>query len=345
MLLRFKFFYAFSLLTAVLRAETDTLVARTFSDAWIEVDDVGRVAQSFGGISGNVGGFFLLTADLEQGALRFCGNDYAIWLEGRLVGSFDSCHFLQSEDFGFSTSDTLFIVVLGQELEEMSVELLAFEPEGNSVFGRLSERLGSGYYSVWTIATILLIAGLVFLRRSNTRRYYDLINLRFLRWSTALEGSDVLSFNLLLATITGFLIAFGRSYFKGDNPVNTEAVLGHMLGIYFILFLKFVIVVLVSRLFKFQKISTLQFSSFLQFSILILILTYGFEWVFVWHLGGLVMGSTAFTYLMVIMANIFLIYVYGQLASKFSARKLHLISYLCATEILPTFILAIWLID
>ncbi len=349
--MRSLFLICLILVPYFLEAQSDTLSIRRLSSAWVSHDERGEPFQALGGDDVSVGGFFLSEEELGQDLLRICGEKYDFWVNGRLLlhdGS-DCEYFTATDLFADHLRDTVYCAVISSELEGVVVDLQRIQPAVTRLYDLPGARLNSMEDNVWWILMLTVLILMSMLRVADDQSYRAMMRLSFLQRRVGYEEDAMLSLsNLLMMLLLGLLLGF-HIVVVTDGLGDIGSMLGTLgnaaLYFYGFLIVKMLLLQLSGSLFRYRKTRTLHFRAYLLYMTIFMFL------LFLMQLGGHWFEIEAGFYWRLIqlagplISAVFVIWIYFQLSSELSKRKLHIISYLCTTEILPTFVLANWLLN
>jgi len=321
-------------------AQVDTVVIREYSNAWLSLDRSNRVFQSFDGDDINVGGFYLPREEIQDNLLKVCGGEFHLWSGGALVKQQEGgCSYFGIDQLNFPDDrEAIFISFSSSEMDGISVELIALTASTRKVNPILDKDQGVGQVWIWLL---LIFLGLMALAKAtNQDLLKEIFQLRNFNSNQKLELENPLgriSTILLILIISVVISANGAFRQQFNEP---------FILVFFIvgfLFCKAVLIFLLSRSFNFGKVASLQFRSYVELQSAVLTVLFLFYSTLVWSLTSVSWMSSWIIYSVFASGVIHFAWLFFFLQNRLGLRKLHLISYLCASEIFPTFILAKWL--
>ena len=332
-------------------AQVDTIAVRRLSTAWISQDAEGRARQIVDAKNVSVGGFYLAEAELREGLLRICGAEFDLWVEGRLFHHEGSrCkHFTSTEIFAEQSADTVYCAIVSNSLDQVTVDLQMIRPSVERIYELPGARARDVSADAWWLLLITVLILIAVLRAADDQTYKAMVRLSFLQRRVGYEEDALLSVsNLLMMLLLGLLLGFHIVIFQGDNGSLRQllsALGAATLMFYAYLVLKMLILQVTGSLFKYRRVKTLHFRSYLLFMTIFMLLLYMLQLTGYWFQVEGEWYWQLIRYAGPAISAVFVIWIYFQLSSEVAKRKLHIISYLCTTEILPTFILANWLLN
>ena len=318
-------------------AQIDTVVVEEYSKSWLSVDDEGKAFQSFDGNDINAGGFYLSKQDLLGHSIRICGADFTLWLNGRMIlENSGGCSFLSEGDIPFrDNQDQVFLSCSSTDLSRITADRISMQQSTERVYPLISN---AGFrFQGWIWFFLLTMILLTLLKRSSSSVYKDLFRLRNLNFNQNLESGTPLGHMsiIYLVLLLSVIIGSNEAKLEGINQ-------GVMLTLFFLgaLFVKAFLIIIFSRLFNIPKVATVQFRSYLDVHALVLIGLFLLQAALIWTSSSDLWLRSLFQYTLLLATVTYSTWLFFFLYSKLPLRKLHLISYLCASEIFPTFILA-----
>lgn len=323
--------------------ELDTIEVRDLSRSWLVFDKQDQLTQTFEVRDIRSGGFFLVGDELENHLLKVCGDDFDIWIDGQLHATGNSgCQVFNVEALTGSPRDTLFVVVASDQMRSIDAALSIVEEGAERLYESpvAKKSTSFNFYVVFSLMLFLFFMSL--LKRNKINSLAGIWGLS--KSNPSLDDGSVNSLPAiaLLTVFSSFLLVINHHFFD-FRFFGPWALVVEWLVVVLFLSLKSVIILLFSRLFNFKGIASLQFKQFVVILAAIMILTYLLQLLFVWF-GFFTQSSfQGFKYISIVVCISYVIWAYSMLANEFSSQKLHLISYLCTTEIFPTFVLAYWL--
>ncbi len=327
------------------QAQQDSLVIKDFTGTWIQQDQDGRSFHSFEDQDINAGGIFLYRQEALDLLVKACGENFTLWVNGQMLASeLSECQHYTYEDLAPApTTDTLFLLFSTQNMELLKVELISVQEKNVRLYEDPRARQAGDYYQYWFAGFFTLTALLALLKSQNDRKYHALLSVGF-NQKAETPDSAVTSSDITIMVILSALTATNKTSF-GSGPPEIFDFLMITLPIFLIFCIKVILVVIAARLFALQKTVSYQLNSFFLILSRIAIAIFLIQTVAILIDLSWFRSITVFEYSVTIGSSLFTVWLFFSLYNKVPVKKLHLISYLCATEILPTFILANWLFN
>lgn len=337
------------LLSWAVWAQQDTILIQDLSSAWLRYED-NNLVQAFSDDDITVGGFFLLSESVDEQLLSVCGDEVDIWVNSRLYQSkVESCHVYSLQELkSFFRSDTLYFTLSSANFQSIQATLLQVEETVEARYQLPVEREVRLQDGIWLSFFVLLLFFGAILKFLHEPTFRQLVTARF--WSSKLEADATATLSLshiLLIVLAALLIGFQQvssTYQEGMNQAFT-LFLKHTSFVLLFMGLKILVIRAIARLFRFYRFDGAQLREYLFFLNSLLLLMLLVEWCAFWffdyHFQSPLFGSV----FCIIISLLFLIWLFIRFPRSLSNRNLHIISYLCTTEILPTFVLASWLLN
>lgn len=334
--------------TVACYANMDTLVVEKLDQRLIKVSNQGdSVSFSFGSKE-NHSGVFIHSNDPGEW-LRICTDEIThLWVQGRLIDQISNCEHLKKDSlFELFGADTLFIVLGGYEkFNQLSVDLVDVE---KSSYEHIRLRANDHLNDFVIVFTLLLISVLIIF----SSQIRDVIGRTLSMGQSSIDEIGpqwtFLSFSqtamILIIAIQGAYIALFGQVQSGLISQSLQELISmwfrYVLAIMGFLILKYVIIFILSRLFKVSSMATRQFVGFIDISYIITALIAFLLLIDYWLIGS-TLGTPAIVIDLVfpVTALLYLLIIYFGLTRYFTSQKLHLISYLCTTEFIPAFFIA-----
>lgn len=332
-----------------LQAQQDTILVQELSSAWIRYED-NSLVQAFSDDGITVGGFFLLSESVDEQFLSVCGDQVDIWVNSRLLMSrLDSCHVYNlSELKAFHQSDTLYFTLSSEHFSSIQATLLQLEASVEARYQlpvKKESRLQDGIWLLFFVT--LLIFGAV-LKSMHEPTFRQLVTVSFWKGKLEADATATLTIsNVLLIILAALLIGFQQvsSIYREDFSQASAMFLKSTGFVLLFMVLKIIVIRSIARLFRFYRFDGAQIREYLfflnSFLLLMLFIEWCAFWFFDYHFQSPLFGSV----FCIVISLIFLIWLFIRFPRALSNRNLHIISYLCTTEILPTFVLASWLLN
>ncbi len=297
----------------------------------------------------------------KSGTVRVC-NDHplTIWVNGRLLKKIPGgCEFIKIEDFYRDLgSDTIFVSLHSDHnLASLTFEEVVFtdlilvndDPKVvrsvRDVFNEFTFTalimiaLLFGFVSVRHTTRISQIVNKAFSLKQNT---YEMVNTQFV--------SDVnASLVILLSLILAFISIYGAHETSLNGFIKPTSYLGFLslwlktaFYITAFIFVKWVFIYLISRLFRFRRINDLQLFDFVNFCLIFSIIILFLVFLDVVFKGTDTRIPSYFPVVLVSIIFVFILWFALKFVNDSPHKKLLIITYLCATEIIPAILLIGW---
>ncbi len=337
--------------TLITSAQEDTIVIKDFTKALITIGEDGNIQLVTDLSEVNEAGFFL-NKNLK-GKIRICNpKELYGWGDGKLIFRSINCKILAIDDFfRFSKSDTVFVALsTKRSLKNLTCELILLEElkviDEELIRTREVRMIFKEFIMIAILGLLFLCAVMVayspqrisfiFKRTfSLNKRIYEFISTSFFR-----------RVNILITLTLCLLIAFEITYFDykaGSNfPWNSSAYLEYLytwIQIFLLvlggLLAKWFIILVVSKLFSFREIIRTQLFDMINFFGLFAFILFGVvlvDFMFFESMTNLFQGVSIFFPILLILFELWFSFKFVIISLH---RKLLLISYLCATEIIP----------
>jgi hypothetical protein len=337
----------------ILLAKIDTVMVEDLRFSWIAIEGEQPVPV----VDPNAVQLLSFTLEPSAGQLLKISNDapYDLWINMRLLESDISGPQTLSLDLlkASLNSDTLNIQIWSKSgVAKMSTTLWK-ESEVGDLPVELLQRKDTAYASYYVFGTFLIILFTAICRRYFGQRYVRIFNNPFnLRVSSMEDAySDFFdSENILFVLYVSIIAAFEFNYFqlKADllfaESLDWSALIFNWIKVAGVIFgffiVKFIVGQIASLIFNFRSINNIHNQDFLNF----------FVWIFyvIWLLT-LIDFSIGFLDVYIkdslprlfvgIMLIAFQIAIYLKLRKYIPQNKIMIISYLCATEFMPGFLM------
>lgn len=308
---------------------------------------------------GEVGFFIEATT---KGTLRVCNdNELFVWANGRLVRSIPKgCDFLPIDQVR-NTNDQLRLYLSfssPKEFDNLRCDLVEFG-DLKVVRDNVSKtRQSRNIFNEFVIVGLMLIVALfasyagVFRSRLNFffQRTFSLKTLSYEFTNTSFLGRANLLFLGLLCLTIGFEIIYLNQrlealFFAIPAGLGDYLYMWLLVACAIVLFFltKKLIIDLISRLFRIRKLREWQFFDLINFSgYFTLILFIIILWDFILKGQGSTWVTSPFSYYFVLVILLFELWFTIKFVINSTYQKLLIISYLCATEIVPSIIIMVW---
>lgn len=350
----------FFIYSCTLFAQKDTVVINDYTKVMITtkegseeeivpVTDFEELAQA---------GFFL--HNYPEGAIRICNEgEIYVWINGKLIESVNGCELFDPKRFYQpSQVDTVFISFTPKKsFEQFKCQLVSFEDQEvmkSNVSMVRNVRNSLSEFVIIVFIILLIIFGIMVGYHSSRVKYiiektftfktnaYEFIN-------TAIASSSSLISVCLLSLVLGFLGIYTEElYWKNsDIPINLFILLVSWLKlstlVFMIFLLKAVFIGVIANLFEFKGLRNFQMFDFVNFNLFFFIpvsVIVFLEFTFSPTIGAWMPNNFPLVFSIVLI--MFLIWFALKFVNHDPRRKLIIISYLCATEIMPAIFLLGW---
>jgi len=334
----------------------DTITLVDYTQVMIKSEEGNRVQPITALDKTKHAGFFLYGQ--PDGVIRFCAeHETFLWVDGRLDQVIDGCYYLNpAQLFQQNRLDTVYLALSSREsLEGLICDLVIYE-ELRIVKEEVAiSRSVRDYFREFTacICLILLITiGYIYSTYPSRINYiiakafsikkssYEFINTAFFSAS---------SFYLLIffSVMSAFVLIYLNSILEIQFFFNPEQFGEYWLtwlqmsgGICLIILMKWLLVSIVSRLFRFRGWDEFQLFDFLNISTLVMIVAtiiVTLDFIFFSANNSLIGSSLLFIF--PISFLLFIFWFTFKFVSNSPRKKLVIFSYLCATEIIPVVLL------
>lgn len=357
--MRLSHLFVFLVYSLIANAQLDTVVVHDYTKVMVTVDANDRLTPVTDLSELQQAGFFIIGQ--PEGYLKVCNDTpLYLWVNGRLYARIDGCDFFKPEElFSYAQSDSIYVSLYTEtQLSEIECQLISFEKLQILKEDPALPRIPRNEFREFAITSILILLLLfAFLviqhpsrvgylsRRTFTFKIsaYEFINTNFLSSSSIVL---VLTLSFLLSYFVVYLdqqlmldIIVENDSFWG--LLNSWVVIGA--GITILFFIKWIVVSIVSTLFQFREINNYQLFDFLNF------LTVGGVLIFLSLVLDFVLNTQVdswigpgFVYVFMVVLILYIIWFSLKFVNNSPRKKLLIISYLCATEIIPAILIFGW---
>lgn len=339
--------------------QQDTIIVTDYTKVMVGTDQQGELFPVTSLEEINQAGFFI--NEVPEGTLRICTSDELfVWANGKLIDVVQSCSYYKpSEFFQVTNSDTVFISFSSNgTLADLKCDLVIFE---NLLVIKdqisVPREIRSEFKEFAIIALLILLSLLGIIISTFPSRVSYLVEKSFTLKASAYEfvntgfytGASmyVLSFYALALAFVGIYLDSLLSYGLFDSSETFNEYLLNWLkiaaGIFLLFLLKWIVISIVAGLFRFRDLKNYQMFDFLNFNLVLLIPTLLFVVLdFVINDFSQTWISSGFMKLFPLMLILFVLWFTLKFVNNSPRKKLSIISYLCATEIIPVIILLGW---
>ena len=347
------------LLVEVAVAQVDTVVVKDYANVLITTDNSGSITPVTDLTKINQAGFFL--NGVPEGKLRICNDsELSVWVDGSLIKFLNGCEYLEPEEvFTFSDSDTVYLSFNVQsKFENFRCEQVIFEEYQLLREDTSKPRDVRSAFQEFNIIVIiiLLCAYAVFTSSFPTRLNYFLGKTFSLKASSYqfINTSFFHRANLFMAFIVCLTISYEIIYInqKIDLAIfSTPTDLGEFIlrwlvisfWIFLFYFVKRFLVQIVAGLFNMRKLRDWQLFDLVNFiGYFVLIMFVVVLWDFILKSSGDTFIGSYFASYFLFVLLLFEIWFIAKFVTNSSYQKLLIISYLCATELVPSIFIMVW---
>ena len=340
----------------MLNAQSDTIVVHDYTKMMISTDQDGKISPLVSLRKTNQAGFFITEG--TKGKLKICNNSALyIWVNGRLLDVIKECEIYDPTSlFLEQEKDTLYLSFYSDAgLSGLVFQQIVFKKlQVFKEHPKMLREVRNGLKEFTVIATVILMLSLGFASIRDKSRMRFLMNrtLTFKTGSYEFINTNFVSpsgitFVLLFSLLLGFLgIYFDQLLQLGFIEVGNSfsgllywwLKLG--LGIFFLLIFKWVLTSVVSKLFHFREVHNYQLFDFINFSLSLLILIFLFA-IFDFIINPQPLSWIGSDFILVFPGILILFVLWFSLkfVNNSPRNKLVIISYLCATEIIPAILI------
>jgi len=338
-----------------LSAQLDTITVADYTNVFVSSDNSGKVSAvtSLSGIQ--QAGFFL--SEIPEGKIRVCNDEEVnLWVDGRLIENFEGCKYYDpSYFFEFSESDTIYISVSSPSLKGIVCDLVIFEDlkivkEEQSLPRNIRDSFNE--FAIISLLIIGCVWGLLIAIHPNRVKYlfnrslsvkrssYEFIDTQFFH-GASLHLLSFFSLSLAFIIIYCDTILSINLFTSEDTTISFLQTWMKLSGVLLvILIVKWMLILFISSLFKFKGLRNFQLFDYLNFnSLIVLVVLIFISTDFVFHASSDSIIGIYFLAIFPISAILFILWFAFKFVSNSPHKKLTIISYLCATEIIPVVLL------
>lgn len=340
-------------------SQQDTVIIKDYKRILITTEASGELRPVTDISSERQVGFFL--NHTSDGVIRICNNtEVFVWVEGRLISRIESCDILEpNELFEESSSDTVYVSISTPVgFDDFKCELVIFED-----FQVLREEVSEPRvvrdlfreFNIITITILLVLFGVLSVSYSSRLNFF--INKTFALKASVYQFINTSFFgraNVFMAAIVALCLAFeviyineivGLQLFPSPKSLASYFFLWLEVSAWLLFFLlvKRYLIQLVSGLYRMKKLKDWQLFDFINFTgYFVLILFIIVLWDFILKSSVNSWVNEYFTYYFVGVLILFELWFITKFVANSTYQKLLIISYLCATEIIPSIFLMVW---
>ncbi len=352
---RSRLYLILLLISMQLVAQQDTIVVTDYTKVMVSTSDDGEIIPVTSLSEVEKAGFFIVRP--PSGQIKICHpQEVFVWVDGRLLDDFSNCNLYSPEElFNLSQSDTIFVSFSSKhKLVGLSCDLVIFEKllvikEEISRPRNMTDSFRD--FSLTTIPTLIFFLGFILSSHPNRIAYirektltlkvsaYEFVNTGFFSPSSI----NLLAFYSLTM---GFTVIYLNGLLNISSVNNMDDFLNlnwswikASIFIFIIFMVKWVLVSIVAQLFKFHSVKNFQMFDFLNFNVIILALLMIFLLIdFIFNVPFNSWVSNEVLLVFPIGIILFVVWFTLKFVNSFPRKKLVIISYLCATEIIPVII-------
>jgi hypothetical protein len=371
---RILLIYAMVLMTPTLRAQSpDHLVTvKDLKSKWLTVDRDGTHYVPYirgGSLTYPVIGMILNAGDGAGLILSICiPEGTAIFMNNKIVDRTDAggCRNYNIDSLrSIHSQQSLFISFFKENLNPdlITTALMVAQPMGsfqaqsNSI-PQIKKRPDDHFSDFFVIAILLVAAFYAFLRNRYPKGYRDFFNFSK-AFSMTLKEEKVLTqrnmtaanalFLLMYSMVISLIIILFWKIFQGIpdlfkfvalNTVSSCFVSWIVLSLmaYTVVGMKYILIKVLCSLLNIDKIALIHFFDFMRISLIFVSATLIISSVMFLSVLGQIVSFNIILYWFMILLGVRIVILLFKLIGGTSYRKIHLIPYLCTTEILPLLI-------
>ncbi|MEP1034439.1 DUF4271 domain-containing protein [Ekhidna sp.] len=340
-------------------AQQDTIVVIDYTKVMVGTDQEGELFPVTSLEKIQQAGFFV--NGIPEGIMKICSsNELFIWVDGKLLDVIRDCSFYSPQKFFQNAqSDTIFVSFSSENsLASLKCELVIFE---QLMVIRdqipIHRNLRSEFREFVIIVLLALLFFLGIIVSAYPSRIAYLVEKSFTLKASAYEFVNtgfftgpsmyVLTFYSLTLAFVGIyldsLLSYGVFDKQNTLPEFFRIWFEISAGIFLLFIVKWLVISIVAGLFRFRDLKNYQLFDFLNFNLvlltpMLLLLVIDFilndfsrTWI-----------SSGFMLLFPLMLILFVLWFTLKFVNNSPRKKLSIISYLCATEIIPVIILLGW---
>jgi hypothetical protein len=297
-------------------------------------------------------GFFLAKAESFEKLSLQDSIPFSVWVDGKMVQS-ETKDFEaeKSRLFQDADSDTLFLVLISSsQFQNLDASLLLLKDSGIALKNLPTER-HIHYFQDWMIIGLLVIGlGAILMKTFFPSLFRLLFRINLLTRRGDEESGEINIETLVAALIMSMMVAY--VYLLSELMSDDSEILSNWLlivqwieatlVILLTLMIKYVLLRVVAWLNGVRKIVNIQFNDFIKFFTIAALLLLVIECLQYWigYYGAFNIKSLVTNTWMIIYL-VFGIYFFQKLSMLTSFKKLHIISYLCTTEFIGAFLIAL----
>ncbi len=300
----------------------------------------------------NIGLF--LDSQEDYDVIKICNGDpFNVWLNSRLHFTNLLCLEMTKTDLLQITKSDSIYLALSTDGDFRSISAILFDNDFDRtiISNPIEPRVGPDLNSLFIIVFLVQVLLVGYLKYYLPATFDDLFKVSIFRKSTSTERTNEFDLTLvilsvILSSLSGFAFwyinDFSNPNYYGDLNMSLLGWLGYSAVILGALIFKYFLISAITRLNSFRNLAYTQVYDFLRFfttlSLLLVAIFFGKYWL---DIFGKSAGSWIWKHYYFIAYVVFLIYYYYKIGLNLRYKKLHIISYLCTTEILGAVIIAL----
>ena len=339
--------------------QQDTIVVTDYTKVLITTDSRGDVFPVTNLDDHNQVGFFI--NQLPEGKIKFCNTEELfVWVDGKLFMKILGCEFLDPKKlYANAKRDTIYVSLSSSSsLKDLVTELVIFE---ELIIVRddiaLPRQVRSTLYEFLTISLILIFLFLGILLYQYPARISFLFRRSFALKASAYEFVNTSFFSgasMYLLAFYSLILSFTALYLDNVLEIFFLAINENIWQFLFswikyatvffcLVIFKWVLISIVAALFNFRGLKNYQLFDFINFNLVLLVPIFSFVVVdFILHSQTESWVKYSLLHMFPIILILFVLWFTLKFVNNSTRKKLVIISYLCATEIVPATFLLAW---
>jgi hypothetical protein len=300
----------------------------------------------------NVLGFYVTRQD-EFDLLKICSTDsFTLWRQGQMLSDLSLCYEISFSEYNaLSSSDTVYFAMLSEGyFQGLDIKLYAESTSSVEILNPVGPRVLEQERD-WSIIMLFLLGVFAaIIRYQNPALFAFLFSLQGKkRRGTEIDvelNLDLFIAILFVSSINIFNLKLLGQVSSVSDLLTTSDLLISSLSFTFLLCFalvsKYFVISLLAEINTLSRLKGIQFVDFLKFfsigGLLVGVVLQALFW------GGYLTDFQTFWVfrnIYLIIYAVFILYFYVRLARETSYKKLHIISYLCTTEFVGVFLLAL----
>ncbi len=339
-------------------SQVDTVVVKDYTKVLITTNQDGGIEAVTNWSSERKVGFFL--NELPRGQIRICNeNELFVWVNGQLATSLEGCKTIDpSYLFSLSSNDTLFVSLSSSKLEEFKCEQVVYENFKvlrDEIAQPRSTRSAFGEFNV--VAIITLLALFAIFASSFPSRFNFFINKTFSLKASSYQFINTSFYhraNVVMIFLVSATLAFESIYISQKIDLRVFNLPADLVGyltlwgqitvwVFLFYLMKRVLIQVIASLFRMRKLKDWQLFDLVNFSgYFILIMFIIILWDYLLKPSQETWISPHFYYYFFGVLILFELWFIIKFVINSSYQKLLIISYLCATELIPSILIMGW---